>query len=76
VTTVHRYLHNRRDALDYASALKLDLPIGSGLIESERRHVLQARLKKAGTSWLPQTAEAMAQLRVLRANLPWQSLWN
>ena len=25
---------------------------------------------------LPQTAEAMAQLRVLRANLQWQSLWN
>lgn len=76
VTNAHRYLHNRRDSLDYASALKQNLPIGSGLIESGHRHVLQARLKKAGTSWLPQTAEAIAQLRILRANLQWQSLWN
>jgi hypothetical protein len=76
VASAHRYLHNRRGSLDYASALKQDLPIGSGLIESGHRHVLQARLKKAGTSWLPQTAEAMAQLRVLRSNFQWQSLWN
>lgn len=76
VTNAHRYLHHRRDCLDYASALEHELPIGSGLIESGHRHVLQARLKKAGTSWLPQTAEAMAQLRVLRSNHLWQTLWN
>lgn len=76
VTNAHRYLKNRRDCLDYKSALEQELPIGSGLIESGHRHVLQARLKKAGTSWLPQTAEAMAQLRVLRANHQWESLWN
>lgn len=76
VTNAHRYLTNRRDCLDYASAIQQELPIGSGLIESGHRHVLQARLKKAGTSWLPATAEAMAQLRILRANLQWSSLWN
>ncbi len=76
VSNAYRYLNNRRDCLDYKSALENDLPIGSGLIESGHRHVLQARLKKAGTSWLPQTAEAMAQLRVLRANHQWQTLWN
>jgi len=76
VTNAHRYLSNRRDYLDYPSALKKDLPIGSGLIESGHRHVLQARLKKAGTSWLPSSAESMAQLRVLRSNHLWHSLWN
>lgn len=76
VTSAHRYLNNRRDCLDYKSALEQGLPIGSGLIESGHRHVLQARLKKAGTSWLPETAEAMAQLRVLRANHQWNILWN
>jgi Uncharacterised protein family (UPF0236) len=76
ITNAYRYLHNRRDCLDYPSALAQDLPIGSGLIESGHRHVLQARLKKAGTAWLPPTAEAMAQLRVLRANFLWHSLWN
>lgn len=42
----HRYLTNRTDCLDYPRALQLGLPIGSGLIESGHRHVLQARRKK------------------------------
>lgn len=76
VTHAYRYLQNRRDSLDYPSALERGLPIGSGLIESAHRHVLQARLKRAGTCWLPQTAEVMAQLRVLRSNNQWAALWN
>ena len=76
MSNAHRYLTNRTDCLDYPRALKLGLPIGSGLIESGHRHVLQARLKKAGTAWLAQHAQRMAQLRVLRANGQWSSLWN
>jgi hypothetical protein len=76
VFCAHRYMNNRGDAFDYPRALKHQLPIGSGLIESGHRHVLQARLKAAGTSWLPDNAERMAQLRVLRANHQWESLWN
>jgi hypothetical protein len=72
----HRYLNNRRDSLDYPRALQMGLPIGSGMIESGHRHVLQARLKKAGTAWLPDHADQIAHLRVLRANQQWQSLWN
>lgn len=72
----HRYLTNRLDSLDYAGALALGLPIGSGMIESGHRHVLQARLKKAGTAWLPEHADQIAHLRVLRANNQWSSLWN
>lgn len=72
----HRYLTNRRNQLDYPRALRLGLPIGSGMIESGHRHVLHARLKKAGTAWLPDHADQIAQLRVLRANRQWLSLWN
>jgi hypothetical protein len=72
----HRYLNNRLDCLDYPGSLALGLPIGSGLIESGHRHVLQARLKKAGTAWLPDHADQIAHLRVLRANDQWLSLWN
>ncbi len=71
-----RYLSHRLDQLDYPRALRLDLPIGSGLIESGHRHVLQARLKRAGTAWLQENAEALAQLRVLRSNGRWLQLWN
>jgi hypothetical protein len=72
----YRYLNNRLDCLDYPGALALGLPIGSGMIESGHRHVLQARLKKAGTAWWPEQADQIAHLRVLRANHQWASLWN
>jgi len=76
VRNSHRYLSNRLDCLDYPLALALGLPIGSGMIESGHRHVLQARLKKAGTAWLPEHADQIAHLRVLRANNQWLSFWN
>lgn len=76
VRNAHRYLNNRLDCLDYPGALALNLPIGSGMIESGHRHVLQARLKKAGTAWLRNHADQIAHLRVLRANRQWESLWN
>lgn len=76
VRDAHRYLTNRRDCLDYPRALDLGLPIGSGMIESGHRHVLQARLKKAGTAWLRDNADHIAHLRVLRANQQWECFWN
>jgi hypothetical protein len=72
----HRYLANRTDCLDYPRAIALGLPVGSGMIESGHRHVLHARLKKAGAAWLHDTADQIAHLRVLRANRQWQSFWN
>jgi hypothetical protein len=65
----HRYLENRKECLDYPGALALGLPIGSGMIESGHRHVLHGRLKKAGAAWLPDHADQLANLRVLRANV-------
>jgi hypothetical protein len=53
----HRSLKNRLECLDYARALKRGLPIGSGMIESGHRHVLHARLKKAGAAWLADSAD-------------------
>lgn len=76
VRAAHRYIANRQDQLDYPKALSEELPIGSGLIESGHRHVLQARLKGPGRAWLEENAEAMAQLRVLRSNNRWEDLWN
>jgi hypothetical protein len=76
VRNAYRYLTNRLDCLDYPTALELQLPIGSGIIESGHRHVLHARLKKAGTAWLSAHANDIAHLRVIRANRHWAYLWN
>ena len=71
-----RYLENRPHQLDYAYALAHDLPVGSGLIESAHRHVLQARIKKAGAWWTSSNLHAMCQLRTLRANHLWHQYWS
>ncbi len=70
-----RYLSRRREQLDYKAALAKKLPIGSGLIESGHKHVLQARLKQTGSAWNPDNADALAQLRVLRSNSLWDDFW-
>jgi len=75
VRCAYRYLNNRLDCVDYSAAISAELPIGSGLIESGHRHVLQARLKRPGTAWLQKNADDLAQLRVIRANDLWDGFW-
>lgn len=72
----HRYISSRTDQLDYAGAIAAQLPIGSGLVESAHRHILQQRLKIAGAWWKHENASAIAQLRVLRANKRWNDYWH
>jgi len=46
--------------LDDTSAIAQDLPIGSGIVESARKHALQKRLKLTGAWWCMQHAQSMA----------------
>jgi hypothetical protein len=71
-----RYLDNRRDQLDYRSAIESGLPIGSGEVESGNRSVIQERLKISGAWWREENAEKMLALRVRRANGEWKSYWS
>jgi hypothetical protein len=76
VRAAHRYLAQRRTHLDYAGARAQGLNIGSGEIESGHRHVIQQRLKLAGSWWREPNAEKMLGLRVARANHLWQRYWS
>ena len=69
------YLEKRAMHLDYKSALDQGLPIGSGIIESGNRHVVQERLKISGAWWIMENAQLMLDLRTLRANGDWDSYW-
>lgn len=71
-----RYLQNRPNQLDYPAAIAADLPIGSGLIESGNRSVIQQRLKRPGAWWLTENLHLMAQLRALRANGDFNAYWS
>lgn len=71
----YRYITNKKQNLDYKSAIENELPIGSGEIESSHRYVIQKRLKIAGAWWKSETAEHMLSLRTLRANGDWNRYW-
>ena len=72
----YRYLINRPGQFNYQDAIKDDLPIGSGEIESAHSYVIQARLKLSGCWWKLENAMTMLALRVLRANRDWDSYWH
>lgn len=75
VRACYRYLINRPGQFNYQNAIKDDLPIGSGEIESAHRYVIQERLKLSGCWWKMENAMTMLALRVLRANGDWDSYW-
>jgi hypothetical protein len=75
VRQCHRYLNNRREQLNYQGAIKRELPIGSGEIESAHRYIVQQRMKRPGAWWCPHNAEHMLALRLARANNRWDSYW-
>lgn len=70
-----KYINNRPGQFEYHKAIKQDLPIGSGGIESTNRFLIQRRLKLSGSWWKRENAEKMAALRVVRANGQWNELW-
>lgn len=75
VRAAWRYLSNRIDQLDYPRAIRLGLPIGTGLIESANGHVIQDRLKGRGMAWCPDNAQAIAQARALSASGRFENYW-
>jgi len=75
VRVCHRYLSERRDQLHYDEALRQNLPIGSGEIESAHRYLVQQRLKRPGAWWRDHNAEYMLALRLNRANRRWHDYW-
>jgi hypothetical protein len=76
VRAAYEYIITRVAHLDYLSARKSDLPIGSGEVESGHGHVIQDRLKLSGCWWKETNAAAILNLRVARANHLWQTYWS
>jgi hypothetical protein len=55
------YLAPRRDHLAYAAFRAQGLPIGSGIVESAGKTVVEARLKGAGRRWAPTSVNPLVQ---------------
>jgi hypothetical protein len=70
-----RYIQNRPGQFRYREALKAELPIGSGEVESAHRYVPQQRLKLPGAWWKLDNAQSILNLRINRANDDWDDYW-
>jgi hypothetical protein len=58
------YRANER-RMKYSEFRARGLPIGSGMVESAHKHVLQARMKQAGQRWSMTRGRRMVELRAL-----------
>jgi hypothetical protein len=69
------YLEQRLDQLRYADFLALGYPIGSGLVESANKLVVEVRLKGSGMHWLRANVDPMLALRNIVCNQRWAEAW-
>jgi hypothetical protein len=69
------YLLKREAQMQYPAYQAAGLPIGSGMVESAHKRVLQARLKGAGMQWTAPNVNAMLALRVAIDNDRWDHEW-
>jgi hypothetical protein len=65
INALIRYYENHKHRMDYPTHQRAGRMIGSGVVESAHKHVLQTRMKKAGCHWSVKGAEKMARLRAV-----------
>lgn len=59
------YYRSNEKRMRYRTFRTLGLPLGSGIVESAHRHVLQVRMKRAGQRWGMERARRMVRLRAV-----------
>lgn len=71
----HSYLARREEQIQYATFARAGYCIGSGIVESANKHVVQARLKGAGMQWSLTNVNALLALRCAERSGRWLSTW-
>ena len=69
------YLQARWGQIQYAAFRARGLPIGSGMVESANKLVVEARLKGPGMHWAEAHVDPMAALRTALCNERWEEAW-
>lgn len=69
------YLTKRRDQLDYAAFQQAGFPLGSGMVESANKLVVEARLKGSGMHWSRSNVTPMLALRGICCSGHWRRRW-
>jgi hypothetical protein len=70
------YLEKREGQMQYPAFQAQGLPIGSGIVESGNKLVVEARLKGAGMHWAEHNVNPMLALRNIICSRRWQEDWS
>jgi hypothetical protein len=68
LTNLYHYLDKHRDHIDYAKFKELGLPIGSGMVESACKWLIQQRFKGVGMRWSEDGFNHLLHLRLAWVN--------
>lgn len=69
------YLEPRLAQLRYPAFRAAGYPIGSGIVESANKVVVEARLKGSGMHWAPTSVDPMLALRTVVCANRWDEAW-
>jgi hypothetical protein len=75
VATVYTYLVRHRDHIDYEVYKELGLPLGSGMVESACKWLIQQRFKGVGMRWSEDGFNHLLHLRLAWVNGSFETLF-
>ena len=75
LTALYAYLERHRDHIDYAQYKDLGLPIGSGMVESACKWLIQQRFKGVGMRWSEAGFNHLLHLRLAWVNGSFEALF-
>ena len=73
--TVHAYLERHREHIDYATYKALGLPLGSGMVESACKWLIQQRFKGVEMRWSEDGFNHLLHLRLAWVNGRFEALF-
>lgn len=76
IVNLKSYLDYHKDRIKYKTIKKLKLDIGSGVIESGNKNVIQHRMKQTGMQWKGENVNAIASLRCKNFSFKWEDVKN
>jgi hypothetical protein len=76
IRTVYAYLQRHREHIDYAKSKELGLPLGSGMVESACKWLIQQRFKGVGMRWSEDGFNHLLHLRLAWINGRWEALFD
>jgi hypothetical protein len=75
LTTVYAYLQRHRDHINYEAYKALGLPLGSGMVESACKWLIQQRFKGVGMRWSEDGFNHLLHLRLAWVNGSFEALF-